>query len=59
MIYLYQELTQKLNEFTTTSHDAVLNNINQMHSTVFTPMLLEADLWENRLGLEPGNYQNL
>lgn len=54
MIYLYQELTQKLNEFTTTSHDAVLNNINQMHSTVFTPMLLEADLWENRLGLEPG-----
>ncbi|QEY50529.1 SdhA [Legionella longbeachae] len=54
MIYLYQELTQKLNEFTTTSHDAVLNNINQMQSAVFTPMLLEADLWENRLGLEPG-----
>ncbi|KTD15139.1 SdhA, substrate of the Dot/Icm system [Legionella gratiana] len=54
MIYLYQELTQKLNEFTTTSHDAVLNNLGQMRSTLFTPMLLEADRWETRLGLEPG-----
>lgn len=54
MIYLYQELTQKLNEFTTTSHDAVLSNLNEMRSTIFTPMLLEADCWEDRLGLEPG-----
>ncbi|CAM2862800.1 SdhA, GRIP coiled-coil protein GCC185 [Legionella steigerwaltii] len=54
MIYLYQELTAKLNEFTSTSHDAILDNIEKMRSTIFTPMLLEADRWENRLGLFPG-----
>ncbi|MBN9228845.1 MULTISPECIES: SdhA [Legionella] len=54
MIYLYQELTAKLTEFTSTSHDAILDNLGKMQSTVFTPMLLEADRWENRLGLAPG-----
>ncbi|WP_131795258.1 SdhA [Fluoribacter gormanii] len=54
MIYLYQELTTKLNEFTTTSHDGIIDNLEKMRSTVFTPMLLEADLWENKLGLAPG-----
>nr|WP_233590500.1 SdhA [Legionella qingyii] len=54
MIYLYQELTTKLNEFTTTSHDGIIDNLEKMRSTVFTPMLFEADLWENKLGLAPG-----
>ncbi|KTD74550.1 hypothetical protein [Legionella tucsonensis] len=54
MIYLYQELTTKLNEFTSTSHDGVMDNLEKMRSTVFTPMLLEADRWENKLGLSPG-----
>ncbi|QLZ70238.1 hypothetical protein FOLKNPGA_03043 [Legionella sp. PC1000] len=56
MIYLYQELTAKLNEFTSTSHDGVMDNLEKMRSTVFTPMLLEADRWENRLGLSPGTF---
>lgn len=54
MIYLYQELTAKLNEFTSTSHDAVMDNIEKIQSEILTPMLLEADHWENRLGLSPG-----
>ncbi len=54
MIYLYQELTTKLNEFMSTSHDGIMDNLEKMRSTVFTPMLLEADRWENRLGLAPG-----
>ncbi|WP_392538057.1 SdhA [Legionella sp. 227] len=54
MIFLYQELTAKLNEFTSTSHDAIMDNMENMRSSIFTPMLLEADRWENRLGLSPG-----
>lgn len=55
MIYLYQELTTKLNEFTSTTHDTAVNNLDKLRSTLFTPMLLEADRWENRLGLVPGH----
>ncbi|QMT61353.1 SdhA [Legionella sp. PC997] len=54
MIYLYQELTTKLNEFTSTSHDGIMDNLEKIQSTVITPMLLEADLWEDQLGLAPG-----
>ncbi|WP_454783015.1 SdhA [Legionella sp. WA2022007384] len=54
MIYLYQELTTKLNEFTVTSHDGIMDNLEKIQSTVFTPMLLEADRWEDKLGLTPG-----
>ncbi len=55
MLILYQEMTQKLTEFTTTIHDTVLDNLDKIRSTLFTPMLLEADLWENKLGLMPGS----
>ncbi|MDR3441561.1 MAG: protein SdhA [Legionella sp.] len=54
MLSLYKELTNKLNEFTTTIHDTSLNNLDEIRATVITPMLLEADLWESKLGLEPG-----
>ncbi|MFT4058701.1 MAG: hypothetical protein QM652_04035 [Legionella sp.] len=55
MLILYKELKQKLNEFSTTGRDAVLNNLDKIRSTVFTPMLKEADLWERELGLVPGS----
>jgi hypothetical protein len=55
MVYLYQELTKKLNEFTSTSHDTAVNNLNKIRSTAITPMLLEADRWESKLGLSPGS----
>jgi hypothetical protein len=54
MLILYKELKQKLNEFTTTSHDAVFNNLDHIRALVFTPMLTEADQWEKKLGLVPG-----
>jgi len=56
MIDYYEELSNKLNEFTGTTHDAVLNNLHQIRAEVFTPMLLEADQWEEKLGLVPGRF---
>ncbi|WP_426760024.1 hypothetical protein, partial [Pseudomonas aeruginosa] len=54
MYSLYREMTNKLNEFISTSHDAVMNNLDQFRSKIFTPMLMEADAWEDKLGLVPG-----
>lgn len=55
MYSLYRELTTKLNEFIGTAHDTAMNNLDQFQSKIFTPMLLEADLWEDKLGLIPGS----
>ncbi|KTD32518.1 SdhA, substrate of the Dot/Icm system [Legionella moravica] len=54
MFSLYGNLTSKLNEFISTVHDTVINNLDQFGPKIFTPMLLEADLWEDKLGLIPG-----
>ncbi|MBL7480870.1 protein SdhA [Legionella bononiensis] len=54
MFSLYSNLTSKLNEFISTAHDTAMNNLDQFGPKVFTPMLLEADLWEDKLGLIPG-----
>lgn len=54
MLFLYTEMTAKLNEFVSTSHDTVMNNLDQFRTKIFTPMLLEADQWEDKLGLRPG-----
>ncbi|MFA6303955.1 MAG: protein SdhA, partial [Legionella sp.] len=51
---LYQRLKKKLNEFTSTTHDAVMHNLAEIQTSIFAPMLLEADLWEDRMGLSPG-----
>ena len=55
MLLLYKELTQKLTEFTTTTHDGVLSNLENIRPSLLTPMLLEADQWEDKLGLAPGS----
>ncbi|KTD75493.1 hypothetical protein [Legionella waltersii] len=54
MFSLYQEMNKKLHEFLSTAHDTMMNNLDQFHEKIFTPMLLEADAWENRLCLKPG-----
>lgn len=54
MLFLYTEMKAKLNEFISTSHDTVMNNLDQFRTKIFTPMLLEADQWEDKLGLKPG-----
>jgi hypothetical protein len=56
MYKLYRELTTQLNEFITTSHDTMMNNLEHFNAKLFTPMLLEADLWEDKLGLIPGTF---
>lgn len=59
MYKLYNSLTNKLNEFTSTSHDAVINNLDQLQTDVFIPMLLEADHWEKQLGFKPGSISGV
>lgn len=58
MYSLYTELKSKLYEFTGTTHDAVIDNLDQIRSQIITPMLLEADHWEMKLGLKPGTISN-
>lgn len=58
MLSLYKELQQKFNEFTTTTHDAVLGNLDTIRSAILTPMIMEADNWEDKLGLAPGSFSD-
>ncbi|MFI4917932.1 MAG: protein SdhA [Legionellales bacterium] len=55
MYFLYKELQSKLNELTSVTHAALFNKLEQLQSTVFTAMLLEADLSEDNMGLSPGS----
>lgn len=55
MYHLYKELTKKLNEFTTTIHGSVLNSLSKFRDSALTPLLLEADQWEDKIGLAPGS----
>lgn len=59
MLMLYKELTHKLNEFLSTSHDSVMNNFDKLTPNLFTPLVLEADQWEDRMGLKPGKLSGL
>lgn len=54
MYNLYRDLKSKLYEFTGTTHDAVMANLGHIRSQIITPMLLEADQAEIKLGLKIG-----
>lgn len=54
MFALYNGLKAKFYEFIHTTHEAVSSNLDQFRSEIFTPMLLEADRYEAKLGLMPG-----
>ena len=54
MLHLYQELKNKLFEIVSTIHHTSISQLDQLNASVFAPMLLEADLWEDRMGLIPG-----
>ncbi len=56
MLHLFGKLKGQLNEFINTVHDTAINNLGNFNSSVFIPMQLEADLWEDRLGLDPGTF---
>ncbi|HRD68967.1 MAG TPA: protein SdhA [Legionella sp.] len=55
---LYKDMTNKLKELISTSHDMAMNNLEKLKSLYFTPMLLKADRFEARLGLKPGILAN-
>ncbi|STX52711.1 SdhA, GRIP coiled-coil protein GCC185 [Legionella busanensis] len=54
MYGLFKELKQKLTDFTTTTHQSVVDNIREINTVHFTDILVETDKWEDRLGLKPG-----
>jgi len=56
MLRLFREFKDKLSEFISTVHDTATSNLGEFHTKVFTPMLLEADQWEDQLGLAPGTF---
>jgi hypothetical protein len=56
MINLYREFKGRLAEFINTLHDSAKSNLGEFHHNVFTPMLIEADNWEDKLGLTPGTF---
>ena len=56
MISLYREFKGRLAEFINTLHDTASSNIGEFHRHVFTPMLIEADNWEDKLSLIPGTF---
>ena len=58
MYRLYRDLTNKLNEFISTTHDTAIDNLETIKTEFFTPMLLQADLWEDKLGLKPGTLSD-
>lgn len=58
MYSLFKELKQILREFTSTTHSAAMDNLEQINTAVFTPMLIEADEWEDKLGLSPGTLSS-
>lgn len=54
MLSLYKELTHKLNEFLSTVHDSTMNSLEKLVPDVFAPLMLAADQWEDRVGLQAG-----
>lgn len=58
MLRLYLEFKSKLTEFIRTIHHTAISNLGEFHTHIFTPMLLEADQWEDKLGLVPGVFSS-
>ncbi|MCR9191049.1 MAG: hypothetical protein NXI01_00110 [Gammaproteobacteria bacterium] len=51
---LNMEIRQKLKDFASTTQGVALSHLELLYQDYFTPMLEEGDLWEARLGLNPG-----
>ncbi len=54
MYRLFYDLKGKLAKLATASHDVVMDNLEAINHELLTSMLLEADQWEDNLGLLPG-----
>ncbi|ETO93873.1 hypothetical protein [Legionella oakridgensis] len=58
MYGLFRELKSKLSLMASSSHDAVLDHLEDMRNVLFPRILLEADEWEDKLGLNPGTLSS-
>lgn len=54
MYGLFMELKAKLIQFSQTSHDAVMDHLDEINSVLFTRLLMETDHFEAKLALKPG-----
>lgn len=54
ILILYNNLKSKMVEFINTLHDSAANHLNEISTDIFTPMLLEANQWEDKFGLKAG-----
>lgn len=53
---LFQEFKEKLNQFTTLSHEAVISNLKEINEELFSKILIETDKCEDSIGLLPGQF---
>ncbi|WP_133126732.1 hypothetical protein [Legionella nagasakiensis] len=58
MYGLFKELKSKLSLMASSSHDAVLNHLEDMRNGLLPQILIEADQWEDKLGLNPGTLSH-
>ena len=56
MYRLLNNLKLKLSEMSVEVHDVVVDNLAEINHTLFANLLIEADLWEMKLGVEPGIF---
>lgn len=54
MYALFRELKGKIAELASVSHHAVMDKLAVINDDLLTKMLLEADRWEDKVGLAPG-----
>lgn len=53
-IYVMQELKRCLSTFSITANSVTWKNLEAINIELLTPLLLEADRWEDKFGLPPG-----
>jgi hypothetical protein len=58
MLSLYNQFNQKLSEFSSTTHTAVVDNIEAINNDIFSQILIETDKWEDVMGLKPGTLSH-
>jgi uncharacterized membrane-anchored protein YhcB (DUF1043 family) len=53
---LFQELKERISQFTNLSHEAVLSNLKEINDELFSKILIKTDECEDNIGLLPGQF---
>lgn len=53
---LFNDLKRNLSKMSVEAHDVVVDNLAEIKHSLFANLLIDADLWEMRLGVEPGIF---